>query len=247
MAPRRAGLLVRRGLCRGRSSVAPSARSRGGDGRRLRPRRWSAGGLFRGRPGKRWEWCQAPFRDEKRARHRSRVLSTRRGAGRASQAQCRARHAPKSARGPRARDVGWGWPHLQSRRGSGRVSGEERLLTWRSGAPVFRSTVWGRASRLPISLVAGGVACPRGGGAFSQAGDHPRGVASRGAGLLVRRGWCRGRPSVAPSARSLGGGLKDCDRADGAPAACLAAGADAPERCTAGVAPLDVFRPALVA
>ena len=59
--------------------------------------------------------------NEKRARHRARVLSTRRGAGRASQAQCRTRHAPKSARGPRGRNVGWGWPHLQSRAGSRRA------------------------------------------------------------------------------------------------------------------------------
>ena len=50
-----------------------------------------------------------------------------------------------------------------------------------------------------------------------------RGVASRGAGLLVRRGSSRGRPSVAPSAWSRGGGLMDCDRADGAPAACFVA------------------------
>ena len=70
----------------------------------------------------------------------------------------------------------------------------------------------------------------------------PRCVASRNAGLLVRRGSCRGRPSVAPSARSRGSGLKDCDRADGTPAACIVAGRAAPGRCTAGVARLDIVR-----
>ena len=45
---RSVGLLVRRGYCRGRPSVAPSARSLEGDGKGLRPRRWSAGGLPRG-------------------------------------------------------------------------------------------------------------------------------------------------------------------------------------------------------
>ena len=52
----------------------------------------------------------------------------------------------------------------------------------------------------------------------------------------------RRRPSVAPSARSRGGKLKDCDRADGAPAACLAAGTAAPELWSAGVARLDIVR-----
>ena len=51
----------------------------------------------------RWERCQAPFRDEKRARHRARLLSKRRWAGWASAARRRTRHAPVSARGPRAR------------------------------------------------------------------------------------------------------------------------------------------------
>ena len=36
-----------------------------------------------------------------------------------------------------------------------------------------------------------------------------------------------------------------CDRANGTPAACLVAGADAPERYTAGVAPLDIVRGAV--
>jgi hypothetical protein len=49
-------------------------------------------------------------------------------------------------------------------------------------------------------------------------------------------------PSVAPSARSRGGRLKDCDPADGTPAACIAAWRGAPGRCTAGVAPLDIVR-----
>ena len=153
----------------------------------------------------RWKRCQAPFRDERRARHRARDLSTRRGAGWSLPAQCRTRHAPVSARSPRARDVGWGWPHLQSRSGRVRVSGEARLLMWRPGAPAFWVGLWGRASRLPISLAAGGVACPRGGGAFREVGSSPRGMASRSAGLLVRRGGFRGRPSVAPSARSREG------------------------------------------
>ena len=43
-ASRGTGLLVRRGSCRGCPSVAPSARSREGDGRRLRPRRWDGPG-----------------------------------------------------------------------------------------------------------------------------------------------------------------------------------------------------------
>ena len=83
----------------------------------------------------------------------------------------------------------------------------ERLrVTWRPGAPAFRSGLWGRASRLPISLVAGGVACPRDSGKSSQAGDDPRGVASRGTGLLIRRdAFASRRPSVAPSARSREG------------------------------------------
>ena len=34
----------------------------------------------------------------------------------------------------------------------------------------------------------------------------------------------------------------DCDRADGTPAACLVAWRAAPERCTAGVARLDIVR-----
>jgi hypothetical protein len=41
------GLLVRRGSRRGRPSVAPPARSRGGWVERLQPRRWRAGGLPR--------------------------------------------------------------------------------------------------------------------------------------------------------------------------------------------------------
>jgi hypothetical protein len=150
VASQSAGLLIRRDAFASRPpSVAPSARSRGGDRRGLRPRRWDAGGLLRGlssltgtvyrggcpvsalcgawrQPeahhrhnavpgtprraqevdlrgrcldpallGARWERCQAPFRGEKRARHRARVPSTGCGAGRA---RCRARHAPVSAR-----------------------------------------------------------------------------------------------------------------------------------------------------
>jgi len=66
--------------------------------------------------------------------------------------------------------VGWGWPHLQSRSGRVRVSGEARLLMWRPGAPAFWVGLWGRASRLPISPAAGGVACPRASGALGKAG-----------------------------------------------------------------------------
>jgi hypothetical protein len=51
-------------------------------------------------------------------------------------------------------------------------------------------------------------------------------------GLLVRPR----RPSVAPSAWSRGGGLKDFDHADGTPAASHAAGTAAPERSAARVA-----------
>ena len=40
---------------------------------------------------------------------------------------------------------------------------------------------------------------------------------------------------------------EDCDRADGAPTACLVAWRGAPGRCPAGVAPLGVFRQVLVA
>jgi hypothetical protein len=61
-------------------------------------------------------------------------------------------------------------------------------------------------------------------------------MASRGAGLLVRRDACASRrPSVAPSAWSRDGELKDCDHADGTPATCIVAWRDAPERCAAGV------------
>ena len=67
-------------------------------------------------------------------------------------------------------------------------------------------------------------------------------MVSGSAGLLVRRGNCSGRLSVVPSARSRGGGLKDCDRADGASAACLVAWRGALGRCTAGVARLDIVR-----
>jgi len=51
--------------------------------------------------------------------------------------------------------------------------------------------------------------------------------------------------SVAPSARSRGGDRKGCDPADGTPAACLVAWRGAPERCPAGVAPLDIVRVAV--
>ena len=78
-------------------------------------------------------------------------------------------------------------------------------LLWRPGAP-FWPALWGRASRLPISLVAGGVACPRSSGACWEAGSGPRSVASGSAGLLIRRdAFASRRPSVAPSARSRGG------------------------------------------
>ena len=50
------------------------------------------------------------------------------------------------------------------------------------------------------------------------------------------------RPSVAPSAWSLGGFWKDCDHADDAPTACLVVWRGAPGRCTAGVARSAVVR-----
>ena len=90
-------------------SVAPSARSRGGGLKDCDPAdgapaacivAWRGGSAPR---GTRWERCQAPFRDEKRARHRARVPSTRREPGRASWARCRTRHAPVSVRRLRAR------------------------------------------------------------------------------------------------------------------------------------------------
>ena len=82
-------------------------------------------------------------------------------------------------------------------------------VAWRPGAPAVGRALWGRASRLPISLDADAIACPRGSGAFREAGSGPRCMVSRSAGLLVRRGSCRGRPSVAPSARSRGGLLRE--------------------------------------
>ena len=164
---RGAGLLVRRGWCRGRPSVAPSARSRGGDGRGLRPRRWCAGGLPRGVDG-----CTG--RVYRGGCPASALCGARRGPGRASQAQCRARHAPVRARRPRARmrdDCRCRCIGVPERR----PSGPPRLVP--------------RASqRRPIGAVA-------------------REVTGEG-----------------------------CDRADGAPAACLVAWTDAPVGCTAGVA-----------
>jgi len=55
---------------------------------------------------------------------------------------------------------------------------------------------------------------------------------SRSPGLLVRLR----RSSVVPSARSRGGELRDCDHADGAPAASSQTGKNAPERSAARVA-----------
>ena len=57
-------------------------------------------------------------------------------------------------------------------------------------------------------------------------------------GVLVRLR----RPSVAQSAWSCGGFLKDCDHADGTPAASFVAGKAAPERFTARVARHDIVR-----
>jgi len=66
----------------------------------------------------------------------------------------------------------------------------------------------------------------------------PRCVASLSPGLPVRLR----RPSVAPSARSRDGGLRDCDHADGTPAASFVAWRGAPERCTARVARHAIVR-----
>ena len=72
--------------------------------------------------------------------------------------------------------------------------------------------------------------------------------ASRSTGLLVRLrrpgGPAARRPSVAPSAWSRERRLKDCDHADSTPAASLVAWRGALERCTAGVARLDIVRSA---
>jgi len=68
-----------------------------------------------------------------------------------------------------------------------------------------------------------GALCCAGGGSLT---------ASWSPGLLVRLR----RPSVARSAWSCGGQLRDCDRADRTPAASLVAWRDAPERSTARVA-----------
>jgi len=51
----------------------------------------------------------------------------------------------------------------------------------------------------------------------------------------------RRRPSVAPSARSRGGNVEDCDHADGTPAASLVSGRSALDRAYRGC-PLDVLR-----
>ena len=129
-----AGLLVRRGWCRGRPSVAPSARSREGDGRGLRPRRWRAGGLPRG-----VERCTgAVVRGGCPPRH----CSGRGSYGKGPRDRCQGRHAPVDARGPRARDVGWGWPHLQSRAGESSRQCRRETPTWVSetwrGTPHLR-------------------------------------------------------------------------------------------------------------
>ena len=132
VASRGAGLLVRRGWCRGRPSVAPSARSREGGLEGLRPRRWRAGGLprvWRGAPGR----CAAGVAPLDIVRG---VVRT----GKGSQEQCQGRHAPVSARGPRARDVGWGWPHLQSRAGGRRAHLLERGSRERPRSGVERDT-----------------------------------------------------------------------------------------------------------
>jgi len=63
-------------------------------------------------------------------------------------------------------------------------------------------------------------------------------VVSFGPGLLVRLR----RPSVAPSARSLGSRLKDCDHADGTPAASYAEWTARPESSAARVARHDIVR-----
>ena len=115
-----------------------------------------------------------------------------------------------------------------------------RSLSWRPGTPPSDPPLWERVSRPLISLVAVESRFPRGSGRCGEAGGSPCYLASRGPGLLVRR-W---RSSVAPSTWSHGGGLKDCDHADGTPAACLVAWRGAPERCTARVARLDIVRSA---
>ncbi len=78
-------------------------------------------------------------------------------------------------------------------------------------------TLWGRASSLPVRVVEAGRALPRECGVLGLAGSR---VPALLPGLLGRLR----RPSVAPSARSRVGGGEGCDHADGAPAACLAAG-----------------------
>ena len=63
-------------------------------------------------------------------------------------------------------------------------------------------------------------------------------TASRCAGLLARLR----RPSVAHRRGREKGGLKNCDRANGTPAACFVAWRGAPGRSSAGVARLDIVR-----
>jgi len=105
-------------------------------------------------------------------------------------------------------------------------------VTWLPGAPAIWSVLWGRASRLPISLEPVWIACPRDSGRRRFVGDVPRYSTSRSPGLLVRLR----RTSVAPSARSRGGCRKDCDRADVTPTASLRTGRGALELFTARVA-----------
>ena len=61
------------------------------------------------------------------------------------------------------------------------------MMRWCPDTPAFWIVLWGRASRLPISLEAVWIACPRGRGTRRCVGGIPRFPASLSPGLLVRR------------------------------------------------------------